>query len=92
MAKGLPEEANAIGDRRKTTETGARSPLSTVYACTDRLPPKHVWPRLSTNQIIALPARAQVLARATAEVLRVYKPSKAVSKPFGLGLAQVRFR
>ena len=65
MAEGLPEEANAIGDRRKTTETDTRSPLSTVYACTDRFPPKLERPRLSTNQIIALPARAQLLARAT---------------------------
>ena len=41
MAEGLPKKANAIGGRRKTTETEARSPSSTVYACTDRLPPKH---------------------------------------------------
>ena len=30
---GLPEEANAIGDPRKTTETDTRSPLPKVYAC-----------------------------------------------------------
>ena len=37
MAEGLPEEANGIGERRKTTETESRSSLSTVYAC---FPPK----------------------------------------------------
>ena len=34
MAEVLPEKANGIGDRRKTTETEARSPLTKVYACT----------------------------------------------------------
>ena len=34
MAEGLPEEANAIGDSRKTTETEARSSSETVYTCT----------------------------------------------------------
>jgi len=34
VAKGIPEEANAIGDSRKTTETEARSSLATVDACT----------------------------------------------------------
>ena len=33
MAEGLPEEANGIGDSRKTTETESRSSLTTVYAC-----------------------------------------------------------
>ena len=40
MAEGLPEKAKGIGGRRKTTETETRSPLSTVYACTVRFPPK----------------------------------------------------
>ena len=43
MAVGLPEEANAIGDSRKTTETETRSPRATVYACRvrgGRLPAK----------------------------------------------------
>ena len=31
---GLPEETNAIGDSRKTTETEARSSLATVDTCT----------------------------------------------------------
>ena len=43
MAEGLPEEANGIGERRKTTETESRSSLSTVYA----------W-QIPTNQIAAL--------------------------------------
>ena len=34
MAEGLPEEANAIGNSRKTTETETRYTLATVYACT----------------------------------------------------------
>jgi len=34
VLEGTPEEANGIGDPRKTTETEARSPLATVYACT----------------------------------------------------------
>ena len=33
-AGGLPEEANAIGDSRKTTETESRTSLVTVYTCT----------------------------------------------------------
>ena len=33
-AWGLPEEANAIGDSRKTTETESRTSLVTVYTCT----------------------------------------------------------
>ena len=43
MAEGLPEEANAIGDSRKTTETETHSPQATVYACSfpgGRLPAK----------------------------------------------------
>ena len=78
MAEGLPEEDNAIGDRRKTTETETRSSLSTVYACTGRLPPKFV----STNQIRprALPARAL-----PAGFCWVYKGRKVLRKPFGLG-------
>ena len=40
MAEGLPEEANGIGERRKTTETESRSSLSTVYVCTGKIPAK----------------------------------------------------
>ena len=34
VAEGLPEEANGIGESRKTTETETHSPLTIVYACT----------------------------------------------------------
>ena len=56
--EGLPEEANGIGDRRKTTETETRSSLSTVCACRGHFPPKYELPRNPTNQIVALPVRA----------------------------------
>ena len=59
MAQGLQEDANGVGERRKTTETDTRSSLSTLYACTRRFPPKFVLPRVPTNQIIELPARAR---------------------------------
>jgi len=32
-AESIPEEGNAIGDWRKTTETETHSSLATVYAC-----------------------------------------------------------
>ena len=48
-AEGQKEEANAIGDPSKTTETGTRSPLLAVYACTGILAPK----LKPTNQIRA---------------------------------------
>ena len=51
---------------------------------------KHDPPRMSTNQIIAFPARARLPARASARLQGVYKASPVVSKPFGLGLARVR--
>ena len=90
--RGLPEEANGIGDRRKTTETESRSSQSTVYACTRSYPPNlNSW-RMPTNQITALPERARWHARVCRQALRVYKPSPVVSKPFGLGLARVRLR
>ena len=34
VAEGEPEEANGIGDPRKTTETETRLPSATAYACT----------------------------------------------------------
>ena len=76
----------------KTTETETRSSLSTVYACIGCFPPKSERPRISTNQIIALPARARLLARAAGKLLRVYKASLVVSRSFGQGLARVRLR
>ena len=51
MAEGLPEEANGIGERRKTTETESRSSLSKVYAC---IAAKIEQPQMPTNQIAAL--------------------------------------
>ena len=54
MAEGLPEEANGIGERRKTTETESRSSLSTVYACIGKIPAKIEQPHMPTNQIAAL--------------------------------------
>ena len=50
VAEGLPEEANAIGDSRKTTETETHSSLATVYACT--VNPRQIW--VQTNQIRAI--------------------------------------
>ena len=92
MGEDLPEEANDIGNRRKTTETETRSSLSRVYACTGRFPPKYELPRMPTNQIVALPARALASARVAGRHLRVYKASPVVSESFGLGLARVRLR
>ena len=60
VVEGLPEEANSIGDPRRTTETEARSLVVTVYACTvswRSLPGKI---RISTNQIRAISMRARV--------------------------------
>ena len=71
MTEGLPEEANGIGDRRKTTETQTRSSLSTVYACTGCFPPKYELPRKPANQIAALPERALAGARVASRLLRV---------------------
>ena len=51
MAEGLPEEANGIGQAKKTTEIESRSSLSTVNAC---FPP--------TNQIAALRLRELAIA------------------------------
>ena len=92
IGRGLPEEANGIGDRRKTTETESRSSQSTVYACTRSYPPNLNSSRMPTNQITALPERARRHARVCSQALRVYKASPVVSKPFGLGLAWVRLR
>ena len=47
MEEGSAEEANAIGDRRKTTETAVSRQNSK--------------PRIPTNQITALPAPARAL-------------------------------
>ena len=82
MEEGTPEEANAIGDRSKTTETDAHSSLSSVYACT---PVSRQ--NLSTNQIrpSRLPARAF-----PAGFKGVYKESPVVLKSFGQVLARVR--
>ena len=58
MAEGLPEEATAIGDSRKTTETEARSSSETVYTCTvsgGSIPGK-IW--MPTNEIRATSARS----------------------------------
>ena len=96
MAEGLRdrlhEEANGIGNRRKTTETETRSSLNTGYACTGRFPPKYEPPRMPANQIIALPARALCWCTRCRQLQLVYKASQIVSKPFGLGLARVRLR
>ena len=76
VLEGIPEEANGIGDPRKTTETEARSPLATVHACTipgGRFPAK-MW--MSTNQIRAIPERAHVSRELRARApghLGVYK-------------------
>jgi len=60
VAEGPPEETNAIGDSRKTTETEARWSLATVYACT--IPgwsiPGKIW--MPTNQITAVSIGAHV--------------------------------
>ena len=68
MAEGAGE-GKGIGDQRKTTETETRSPLATVYACTDRFPPKQERSQMSTNQIVALLARARLQARATSRLV-----------------------
>ena len=60
VAEDLPEETNAVGDSRKTTETETRSPLSTVKACTVfgwSIPAK-IW--IPINQITAISAPAHV--------------------------------
>ena len=79
MAEGLPEEANAIGDSRKTTETEARPSSESVYACTasGRMIPGKIW--MPTNQIRATSARARVSCELCARALqasRVYKESR----------------
>ena len=79
MLEGIPEEANGIGDPRKTTETEARSPLATVYTCTisRRSIPGKIW--TSTNQITAIPASAHVSRELRARApghLGVYKEGR----------------
>ena len=83
LVETLPEEANAIGHQRKSTETEARSP---VCACTAGIifPPKCE----PTNQIRAFKAYG---ARVASRLLWVYKARPAVPKSFGLGTARVRF-
>ena len=89
-AQGLQEDANGVGERRKTTETDTRSSLSTLYACTRRFPPKFVLPRVPTNQIIGYRRVHALAARVTGMLLRVYKARPVAVKSFGLGLARVR--
>ena len=57
-----------------------------------RFPPNMNLLRMPTNQITALPERAFASARVAGRLLRVYKPSPSVFKPFGLGIARVRLR
>ena len=87
MAESLTEEANAIGDRRKSTETEARSPLATAYACTGHFPPKFE----PTNQITALGSTG---ARASGRLLRVYKvgsgSAEVIRARYSLGEVKVR--
>ena len=76
VLEGIPEEANGIGDPRKTTETDSRSPLATAYACRRSIPGK-IW--TSTNQITATPARAHVSRELRARApghLGVYKEGR----------------
>ena len=72
MEEGSPEEANAIGDRRKTTETA------------DSGSRQNSKPRIPTNQITALPAPARALP---ASFCGVYKASPFVPKSFGLSFS-----
>jgi len=76
--EGIPEEANGIGDPRKTTETETRSPSATAYACTFGGPsiPGKIW--IPTNQIRATLQWARVPRELRARALqasRVYKGS-----------------
>ena len=89
MEEGLLEEANAIGYRRKTTETESRSSIATVYACTERFPPKFLT-TADTSQSNYCATGARGRSRVSGRLLPVYKASLVVSKPFGLGLARVR--
>ena len=92
VLEGIPEEANGIGDPRKTTETDSRSPLATAYARTisRRSIPGKIW--MPTYQITAIPGGAHAFRELRARApghLGVYKESRVATKPFGLGLAKV---
>jgi len=91
VAEGL-RKPTPLETQEKMTETGARSSLATVDACTvpgGQFPVK-IW--MPTNQIRAAFLRAYVSREVRARALqasRVYKESRVATEPFGLGLAKV---
>ena len=79
MAEGLPEEANAIGNSRKTTETETRYTLATVYACTvpgGRFPAKFGCQPIKLELSLLLHAYTANYLRVHFRHLGVYKESR----------------
>ena len=83
MVEGLPEEANDIGNppKRQRRMHAHHCLLFTRAQGVSRQ--KFELPRMPANQIRALSGHALTGHALPARLLRVYKASPVVSKPFG---------